>query len=154
MPVNRLVQQSLIILLIYRIVKIVDIDIDNTPSPEALVLEFKARGLQKGDRLLLISSKIDDTQILRIAIFFITLVAIMRVFKETVDVVSNMNTSIDIQKKIKKIYDIELSIDIREVDESLRWQQFSQSKLLKAYSDAEPEYTESMVKEPNPDYKK
>jgi hypothetical protein len=41
-----------------------------------------------------------------------------------------------------------------EPDERKDWIDSSLSQLNKTYSDDEPEYTLSMVKEPNPEYKK
>ncbi len=39
-------------------------------------------------------------------------------------------------------------------DERKEWADSSLSQLNKAYSEDEPEYSVSMIKEPNPDYKK
>ena len=55
---------------------------------------------------------------------------------------------------IKRIYDIDFVIDVKEDEEQQFWRQFGKSKLVRAYSDIEPEYDISMVKEPNPRYKK
>ncbi len=41
-----------------------------------------------------------------------------------------------------------------EEDEKKEWESFAKENIAKAYSDDEPEYTESMVKEPNPAYKR
>jgi len=59
----------------------------------------------------------------------------------------------DIERELSDEYDIELVIDSNESGERRQWQQFSRSALVKAYGDEEPEYTEDMVKEPNPEYK-
>ena len=39
-------------------------------------------------------------------------------------------------------------------DEKVEWETFSNENLTKAFSNDEPEYTESMVKEANPDYER
>lgn len=138
--------------------KTVEIDIDYTSSPAALEEEFRARNLQKGDRLHLISSKIDDTQLIKLAIAIVVLFVIYKRFEEYSDNllknVFNNRTTEDIERELKNEYNIELAIDSKEDRELRQWRQFSQSTLVRAYGDAEPEYSEYMVKEPNPDYRK
>jgi hypothetical protein len=46
-----------------------------------------------------------------------------------------------------------LSPDSDDLEEHKEWVQFGMSNLERAYADDEPEYTSSMVKEPNPEYK-
>lgn len=141
--------------------KTVEIDIDNTPSPKALADEFRAQNLQKGDKLLLISSKIDDTQLLKLAVIIVVLVAINKIFQERMEYseellqnIFNSKSVSEVEEGIKNVYDIWVVMEVKEDQENDSWRQFSQSQLIKAYSDMEPEYTESMVKEPNPDYRK
>ena len=141
--------------------KTVEIDIDNTASPKALADEFRAKNLEKGDKLLLTSSKIDDNQLLKMAVIIVVLVAINKIFQERMEYsedllqnIFNSKSVSEVEEGIKNVYDIWVVMEVKEDQESDNWRQFSQSQLIKAYSNIEPEYTESMVKEPNPDYKK
>jgi predicted DNA-binding antitoxin AbrB/MazE fold protein len=52
-------------------------------------------------------------------------------------------------KKKKRIKPVEF---IDEITEGNDWHQLSQDKLAAAYSENEPEYSITMVKEPNTDY--
>ena len=59
----------------------------------------------------------------------------------------------DFVKSIKDLYG-EKQITINIKDEDDEWKDFSAQKLSKAYSDDEPEYSLSMVSEPNATYTK
>jgi|SRR5579859_2174099 len=138
--------------------KIVEIDIDRTPSPKELESEFDIKNLERGDRLHLLFSELTDNEFIALSIIIVVSFVIRKRFEEypddlLKDIFKNQTVE-DIEKELKNDYNIELVIDSKEDNERRQWQQFSQSGLVKAYSDEEPEYSENMVKEPNPDYKK
>ena len=59
----------------------------------------------------------------------------------------------ELEKKIKKEFGV--SVEIEQADEEEKmWRDLSAHHFLKGYDDAEPEYTLSDVREPNPEYKK
>ncbi len=64
---------------------------------------------------------------------------------------SEMTT--DFIKSVKELYG-ERQITINIKDEDAEWKEFSVQKLSKAYSDDEPEYSLSMVSDPNATYTK
>jgi len=64
---------------------------------------------------------------------------------------SEMTT--DFVKSVKELYG-EKQITINIKDEDAEWKEFSAQKLSNAYSVDEPEYSLSMVSEPNPVYTK
>lgn len=45
-----------------------------------------------------------------------------------------------------------LSGKVEDENESLDWHRFSITNLSRAYSNDEPDYTNDMIKEPNPEY--
>jgi hypothetical protein len=140
--------------------KTVEIDIDHTASPQALAQEFKKHNLQRGDSLRLLSSKVDDNTLIIVAIAILVITAISIMHKEKIEYANKLLEDIfkdknvqGIENDIKRIYDIDLMIDMKEDEEQQFWKQFSKSNLAKAYDHDEPEYDLSMVKEPNPRYK-
>jgi len=141
--------------------KTVEIDIDHTASPKALTEEMRAHNLQKGDRLHLTSSKAIDNEFISVAIAIVVLIAIHELFKKKrlafadslLNKILTEKDVRDIEKEIRKEYAIELAMDFKEDSERLLWNQLSKSKLANEY-DFEPEYDISMVKQPNPLYKK
>lgn len=138
--------------------KIVEIDIDQTASPHDLESEFGIKNLEKGDRLQILFSEWIDNEFIISSVVIVISVAIRKRFEEYSDNllkdVFSKRSIVEIEREIKNDYNIELVIESKEDNERRRWQQFSQTALVKAYSFDEPEYSENMVKEPNPEYKK
>jgi hypothetical protein len=60
----------------------------------------------------------------------------------------------ELQNEITKEYGIDVQVESKEVNEDENWKEFSKHQIAKAYSNNEPEYELSMVKEPNSSYKK
>ena len=64
---------------------------------------------------------------------------------------SEMTT--DFVKSVKELYgERQITINIKDEDED--WKEYSVKQFSKAYSEDEPEYSLSMVSEPNPAYTK
>jgi hypothetical protein len=142
--------------------KTIEIDIDHTASPKALVDEFRTLDLQRGDHLRLLSSKVDEADLLKSAVVMMVVLAInLFLDKERAEYADNLLKDIfedknlkRMKEEIKRIYDIDFVIDVKEDEDQQSWRQFGKSKFAKAYGDMEPEYDMSMVKEANPNYKK
>ncbi|MEO6406644.1 MAG: hypothetical protein ABIY51_06020 [Ferruginibacter sp.] len=59
----------------------------------------------------------------------------------------------DFVKSVKVLYgEKQITISIKDEDEE--WNEYSAQQLSKSYSEDEPEYSLSMISEPNPVYKK
>ena len=132
--------------------KTVTLNIDQYTKPQNLAGELKKKNLQKGD-VLAVKSLLDEEMVL-----LIVLVSLAFLNERKPDYANKMLKDIfgdkdsrEIQKEIADEYEIELEL---ETSNDTGWQQFSKQKLAKAYGEDEPEYDETMVKEPNEDYKK
>jgi hypothetical protein len=139
-------------------VKTVELDIDNSASLKELEDEFSRVNLQRGDSLHVVFGKPVESEIVVLSVLVAILYIIQKQFEDysndLLEKIFKGKTVEDIERELRDEYDIELVIDSKEDQERRQWQQFSQSALVKAYGDEEPEYTENMVKEPNPEYKK
>ncbi|HVU98208.1 MAG TPA: hypothetical protein VHE34_23455 [Puia sp.] len=137
--------------------KTVELDIQQTPSFKELKDAFNGIDLQKGDSLHVILGKPVEDEIIILSIALVILYIAQKKYEDySNDLLDNIfkgKTAEDIERELNDDYNIELVIDSNESGERRQWQQFSQSALVKAYGDEEPEYTEDMVKEPNPEYK-
>jgi hypothetical protein len=135
--------------------KIVELNIDHTTRPKLLAGTLRNHNLMQGDRLSVATSLDEDMTLL------IILVALAVLHQRYIDSGNKMledifadKSSHEIQKEIASEYGIEVQVESKDYNEQNNWQQFSKDKLSKAYGMDEPEYDLSMVKEPNPDYKK
>lgn len=132
--------------------KNIAIDIDYKTKPEKLAVTLKSHNLHEGDKLA-VSTSLDEEMTLLIV------VAALHFLHEKFDYANKLlkdifssKGSAEIQEEIVREYGID--VEVKAVSEENNWHQFSKEKLAKAYGTDEPEYDESMVKEPNPDYKK
>lgn len=132
--------------------KTITLNIDHLTKPQTLAGELKKKNLQKGD-VLNVTSPLDAEMVL-----LIVLVALAFLNERKMDYANKVlkdifgdKSSSEIQKEIANECGIELEL---ETANDIDWSQFSKQKLAKAYGENEPEYDESMVKEPNEDYKK
>lgn len=136
--------------------KTISIDIDNAVSLDELKDEFSKVNLQRGDSLHVVFSKSIESEIAILSVLVAILYIIQKQFEDysndLLDQIFKGKTVEDIERELMDEYDIELVIDSKEDQERRQWQQFSKSSLVKAYGEEEPEYTEDMVKEPNPEY--
>ena len=135
--------------------KNVALNIDHTTQPQKLADVLKEYDLQQGDKLTIISLLATEMTLL------IILISLAVLHHRKVDYASKVLKDIfaskgskDIQEEIAKEYGIEVQVEAKETSEEDSWRQFSKEKLSKGYGADEPEYDLSMVKEPNPDYKK
>ena len=141
--------------------KIVEIDIDKTSGAKSLAEEFRLQNLQRGDTLKFHSSKISDDDFIKVAILVVAIFALAFYDKKNTDFANAILKDVfndrdikDIEQEIAEEYGIELIMEGKDDEEQKAWQELSKKQLLKAYSTDEPEYTLSMIMEPNPGYKK
>ena len=135
--------------------KTVALNIDNTTKPEKLVVDLKQNNLAQGDKLT-VNTLLDEK-----LTFLIVLIALIVLYQRKMDFADKIIKDIfeskksdEIRDEISREYGIEVSVKSKRSDEDINWHQLSKEKLSGAYGAGEPEYDESMVKEPNPDYKK
>jgi hypothetical protein len=133
--------------------KTIELNIDHYTKPQSLAGELKEKNLQQGDTLT-VTSVLSQEMVL-----LIVLVALgflnqrkMGYANELLKDIFDNKDSKEIQREIEEQYGIVVEFEPAKEDKG--WQQFSNEKLAKAYGTDEPEYDESLVKEPNPDYKK
>ena len=132
--------------------KAIKLNIDYSTKPQNLAGELKKKNLQKVD-LLAVKSILNEEMVLLIvltALAFLNQKKMDYAHKLLKDIFGDKNSR-EIQTEIANEYGIVLEIE--EGTES-DWQQFSKQKLAKAYGENEPEYDESMVKEPVEYYRK
>lgn len=135
--------------------KNVALNIDYTTQPQILAGALKGYDLQQGDKLT-ITTLLDKEMTLMIVI-----VALFVLYQKKTgyadkvlkDIFSNKDSK-EIQNEIAREYGIDVQVETKSTREEDNWHQFSKEKLSKSYGADEPEYDLSMVKEPNPDYKK
>jgi hypothetical protein len=127
--------------------------INQDTKPQSLAGALKQQSLQRGDSLT-IHSLLDEEMSL-----LIVLVALAVYYKNNsgyadklLNEIFGSMSSMQIQKEIEKKYGID--VHLQAINEKDNWQQFSKQQLAKAYDVNEDEYSLSMIKEPNPDYKK
>jgi hypothetical protein len=135
--------------------KIVQLNIDHTTQPKLLAGTLSNHNLRHGDKLS-VATWLDEGMTL-----LIILVALAVLHQRHIDYGNKMledlfadKSSDEIQKEIASEYGIEVQVETKDYNEQDNWHQFSKEKLSKAYGAEEPEYDISMVKEPNPDYRK
>ena len=135
--------------------KNVALNIDHTTRPQKLAGALKEHDLQQGDKLTITTLLDEEMALLIVLIAFFVLhhLKIDYANKMLKDIFASKGSK-EIQDEIAREYGIEVRVEAKETREEDSWHQFSKEKLSKAYGEDEPEYDLSMVKEPNPDYKK
>jgi hypothetical protein len=135
--------------------RIIELNIDNTTRPHNLASELKQFNLQQGDKLK-VTTLMDEVMTLTIIwVVFSFLYQKKMEYADKVlkDVLTDRGIR-ELQNEITKEYGIDVQVESKSVNEDENWNQFSKEKLSKAYGNNEPDYELSMVKEPNPSYKK
>jgi hypothetical protein len=133
--------------------KDIALHINYKTKPEKLAGSLRSQDLKQGDKLI-VNSILSEEMTLMIVIL------ILYYFKQQkIDYADEMLKDIFATKGSKEIHDeiareYGIEIEIKSTNEEDNWYQFSKEKLAKAYGTDEPEYDESMVNEPNPDYNK
>ena len=135
--------------------KNVALNIDHTTQPQKLAAALKEHDLRQGDKLTVTTPPNEEMALLIVLVAFAVLhhLKIDYANKVLKNIFASKGSK-DIQDEIAREYGIEVQVKAKETSEEDSWRQFSKEKLSKAYSANEPEYDLSMVKEPNPDYKK
>ena len=135
--------------------KTVELNIDHTTRPQGLAGELKEQNLGQGDRLT-VTTLLDEEMAMLIILASLAFLYQRKsdyANKVLNDVFGNKGSK-EIQNEIANEYGIHVKVETKERIEDDNWKQFSKEKLSKAYSIDEQEYELSMVKEPNPTYKK
>jgi hypothetical protein len=136
--------------------KSVSLYIDNSTQPQKLAGDLKNHDLKHGDKLT-VNTVLDEE-----LTFLIIIVALISIYqnkkidyanKVLGDLFASKNSK-EMQDEIAKEYGIEVNVETKKSSENETWHQYSKEKLSKAFGTDEPNYDLSMVKEPNPDYKK
>lgn len=136
--------------------KIVELNIDHTTPPQKLADILWQHNLGQGDKLSVTTSLQVQMVLLivSVALFILRRNNIGHTTDKVLNDIFSDKDSKEIQKEIASEYGIEVEVKTKEYDEQSNWAQFSKDKLSKAYGADEPEYELSMVKEPNPGYRK
>jgi hypothetical protein len=135
--------------------KTVELNIDHTTRPQGLAGELRQHDLRNGDKLT-VTTPLDEEMVM-----LIVMVALIFLHEKKTEYGNKVLNDIfaskgskEIQNEIEKEYGIYVEVETKERSEDDNWKQFSKKKLSKGYAIDEQEYDLSMVKEPNPTYKK
>ncbi|MEK7226738.1 MAG: hypothetical protein AAB221_13785 [Bacteroidota bacterium] len=135
--------------------KKVALNIDSATRPQKLADILREHNLHQGDELTII------TFLAKEMTFLIVLISLAMLHRKKMDYANKALKDIfdnkdskEIQDEIAREYGIDVQVEIKNSGEEDSWRQFSKENLSKAYGIDEPEYELSMVKEPNPEYKK
>ena len=130
--------------------KIIEIDIDAIHQPNNLANEFEQNNLEKGDKILFKSTGIQEKTFIIMAILVVAAAALGVYFFKKKDETTFAdklindafeNGSIDvIEIGIESKFGVSISVEDKE-DEM--WNKYSLNQLATAYSDKEPDYSNS-----------
>ncbi len=142
---------------------LIEIVVDKTHSQADIAKIFEQRGLKRGDEVRVISHQELDTFLATAVAFAVALGVIWYLNKKnqakqitdkTLDELFGKYASIEeLEKHIESEYGIIYTANHHIADEDDVWRVQANTSLLKAYSDAEPEYFLADIKEPNSLYK-
>ena len=137
--------------------KIIEIDIDSIHQPNNLASEFEQNNLEKGDKILFKSTGIQEKTFIIMAVLVVAAAALSVYFlkkKEEIKFADKLindafeNGSIDdIEIEIESKFGVFVSVEDKE-DEI--WNKYTLQQLAKAYSDDEPDYTNTPSITENP----
>lgn len=137
--------------------KIIEIDIDAIHQPNNLAIEFEQNNLEKGDKILFKSTGIQEKSFIIMAVLVVVVAALGVYFfkkQEKIKLAEKLindafeNGSIDeIEIEIESKFGVSVSVEDKE-DEM--WNKYSLQQLAKAYSDTEPDYTNTPSVTVNP----
>jgi hypothetical protein len=136
--------------------KSIEIDIDNIKNAGELALQFEEYNLQEGDNLILKSDK--TTLIFGVIVIAIVVLALVIYYEKGQAYANEVLLQVlgdgdihEIERGIENEFGISIDLETKERED---WYELSGGQLLNAYSETEPDYDLSMLKEPNPEYKK
>jgi len=146
------------------------VPIDELHSPDALLRRIEAADLKAGDQILLLRKGAPNAfdAIAALALVFLVLARAFHAkqrLKSSLDAIDALEFTVKLEEKlfgghatpeqleasIREEFGIEVSrTELDPFDDD--WSSFSLSSLDKAYGPGEPDYSASVVQEPNPNY--
>ncbi len=140
----------------------IDLNIANYHVPGDVIPLFHKHDLQFGDTIKVTTQEgNEDLTLLIVVVIAVALVIFYQQKKKRKDngesILNNLFKQIvtieEIEKEVEQEYGIKIVVETKPNEERGFWNRMTAIGLSKAHSSEEPDYSDVIVKEPNPSYK-